>query len=151
MQPSKHRHRNIREIALDNKDSLLQIYKHCLILLSVQDKVRSGLGPVLGPHFFIASLTERSMVIFTDNQIWTTRLRSQTAEILKIAKLASGFKHLESVRIRIDPGLAETPTVQTAVTETREASRLLAEVAATITDKPLKNVLMKLSGSTRKP
>lgn len=150
MQTSNPRHRNIRDIALEDNDSLSQIYKHSLALLSVQEKVRSGLGPILGPHLFIASLTDKTMVIFTDNPIWTTRLRSRTPDILSLARLATKNSHLETVRIRVNPGLAETPASQTTVAGSREASRLLAEVAATISDEPLKTVLMKLSGSTRK-
>lgn len=150
MKPFKPRYRSVIDFALQNNDSLAQIYKQSLLLLNVQETLRAGLGPILGPHLFIASLTEKSMVIFTDNQIWTTRLRSRTPDILNLARQATGNNALESVRIRINPGLADTPAQKPKAPESGEASRLLADVAATINDEPLKNVLLKLSGSTRK-
>ena len=150
MSPEKYRPNKIKDIALNNKDILATLYQHSLVILTVQNAIRQGIDPTLAPHVHVASLDTKTITVYTDNQGWATKLRFQTAEVLKIARNTCGYRQIESLRIRVSPNLINPSSpAQTTIPMSDTTCRLLAEVAENIGDTALKAALKKLSHNNR--
>ena len=150
MPPNKFRPTKIRDIALNKNDILANLYKHSLAILALQNAVRHGLDQSVASHVHIASLDPKNITIYTDNQAWATKLRFQTAEVLKIARKFSGYSGLESLKIRVSPTLIDhSSTTETPVAMSTATSRLLAKVAENINDTALQDALKNLSRNSK--
>jgi hypothetical protein len=150
MPPEKFRPNKIKDIALNNKDILANLYQHSLVILTVQNAIRQGIDPTLAPHVHVASLDSKTITVYTDNQGWATKLRFQTAEVLKIARHTCGYNQLESLRIRVSPTLLNpSKPAHTTIKMSDTTARLLGKVADNIDDTALQAVLKKLSQNQR--
>ncbi len=102
----------------------------------------------MAQHVHVANLNPESIVIFTENQSWATKLRFRIPEIIKITRAHTGFKDLDTVRIKVSPALITTSAPEHSVMTTLlspETTRLLARVAENIDDDALQTALLKLS------
>jgi hypothetical protein len=150
MSSEKFRPNKIKDIALNNKDILANLYQHSLVILTLQNAIRQGIDPALAPHVHVASLDTKTITVYADNQGWATKLRFQTAEVLKIARNTCGYSQLESLRIRVSPALINPSSpVHPAIAISDSTSRLLAKVADNIGDTALQAALKKLSNNNR--
>lgn len=137
--------RNIQDIALSNNDICANLYKRSLVILALQESIRLGLGTPLSQHLYVADPGPHSLTIFTDSQAWATKIRFQSAKILDIVRKVSGIQNPESVRVKVDPALANTSLSVKALSISPATSRLLATMADNSTDNALRSVLLKLS------
>jgi len=148
MADNKSHPKHFRELISDNIDNLSALYKQTLAILSIQNILRSSLGSDLAQHVHVANITPDSIVIFTENQSWATKLRFRIPEIIKITRTHTGFKDLESVRIKVSPALITTSIPENSVITSSlspKTTRLLTRVAENIDDDALQTALLKLS------
>lgn len=148
MPDNKSHTKHFRELISDTNDSFSALYKKSLAILSIQNILRSTLGPALAQHMHVANLNPEYIVIFTENQSWATKLRFRIPEILKITRTHSGYKNLETVRVKVSPALITTSSSDTSDTTSSlspATTRLLVRVAENIDDDALQTALLKLS------
>lgn len=148
MPDNKSHTKHFRELISDTNDSFSALYKKSLAILSIQNILRSTLGPALAQHMHVANLNPEYIVIFTENQSWATKLRFRIPEILKITRMHSGYKNLETVRVKVSPALITTSSSDTSDTTSSlspATTRLLVRVAENIDDDALQTALLKLS------
>ena len=128
---------------LDSSGKLSQLCDHIQKLGSLQTKLRDYLGPPLSEHVIIADYRQKTLVFHADSAAWATKLRYRTPEILRLFK--DDLPGLRTIRIK-------NPPVETTVQKTRRASGAspgtvdtIRQVAARITDPPLRAVLLRIA------
>jgi hypothetical protein len=108
--------------------------------------LRNKLPPECDGHYHVAAIHNSTLVIVTDSPVWTTRLRQLGPLILQTLKKKVPYS-LQHVRIisRHGPAVSiyETPVVKHELSQ--QSSQHIAQTAAYIKDKPLKEALLKIS------
>lgn len=108
--------------------------------------LRNALPPECDGHYHVAAIHNDTLVIVTDSPVWTTRCRQLGPLILQTLKNKVP-PILQHVRIISRHG----PVVSThepAVVKhelSQQSSQHIAQTAAYIKDKPLKEALLKIS------
>lgn len=138
--------RKISDLIHRSKGVPANLYQHSLKLMVLQESIRQKLGSPLNNHFFLASISQDTVLIFTDSPVWATKLRFKTSTVLDIVRNISGQKHLKTVRIRINPSLTSQTSHDTPLSMSPATACLLGNVAANINDSAkLRDALLRLS------
>lgn len=108
--------------------------------------LRNELPPECDGHYHVAAIHDGTLVIVTDSPVWTTRLRQLGPLILQTLKNKVPYS-LQHVRIISRHGpvvsIYEPPVVKHELSQ--QSSQHIAQTAAYIKDKPLKEALLKIS------
>ncbi len=117
-------------------------------LQALTGAVREQLDPNLALHCTVASLEEGVLVIQTDGNAWASRLRYESAELMR--RLDYRLGPLHEVRIRIAPvAQSEPPTIRPNAI-TAESASVLASAAEAMTDPRLKAAFRRLSSRAKR-
>ncbi len=113
--------------------------------------LRNALPPECDGHYHVAAIHNNTITIVTDSPVWTTRCRQLGPLILQTLKNKAP-QNLQHVRIisRHGPVVSthEPPVVKHKLSQ--QSSQLIAQTAAYVKDKPLKEALLKMSRHSQK-
>lgn len=109
------------------------------------------LPPECDGHYAVTNIHQRELVIMADSPVWATRLRQLAPQILALTR--QDFAQLQHVQIksRLPASVtAQTPASAAAKPRVRRqislrASQQISSAASSITDRALKNALLKLA------
>ena len=128
---------------IESSDNLSELCKHIQKLNSLQTKLRLYLGPPLDEHVIIADYRQNILVFHADSAAWATKLRYRTPDILK--HFTDDLPGIRTIRIK-------NPPVETRVEKIRNAAKAspgtvdaIRQVAARITDTPLRDALLRIA------
>jgi hypothetical protein len=109
--------------------------------------LRNELPPECDGHYHVAAIHDSTLVIVTDSPVWTTRLRQLGPLIVQTLNSKTPQKNLQHVRIVSRQGPAVSTHKPPAVKHelSQQSSQHIAQTAAYIKDKPLKEALLKIS------
>lgn len=111
-------------------------------------RIRQILDPASAKHCVHALMKDHQLIIFTDNPVWSSRIRLQGNAIIK--QLRRDYRTLKNINVRVflQQSQLETPRRIQQVTE--ESARNIEESAAAIDDQKLSQALRRLSRSVRR-
>lgn len=120
------------------------VVRHAQYLRRLQDTVISALPEAAAAHTHVAGMHGTQLLIHTDNTGWATRLRYAEPGIRRA--LAQRLRlHVDRVRVRVRPELAQTQTLAVARHISTANRDYMRSVAHHIGDTELARALLALA------
>jgi len=112
--------------------------------------LKNNLPPECDGHYHVASIRNDTVIIVTDSPVWTTRLRQLGPLILQaLANSAADSVRQRLLHVRVisrhGPSLNQRQPAVVKRTISQQSCRQIAQTASYISDKKLKNALLKIS------
>ena len=126
-----------------------ELWSHALLLERLTKTLHSILPTPISEHCIVANLHDRELVVGTDSPVWAARFRYYSPQVMKRFAKLPNIK-VRSIRTRVLP---TSVPVASAPVHPRKlsagAGEVLTQSARTITDKHLRNALLRLATRAR--
>lgn len=115
--------------------------------------LQAELNPSLASHCHVASLAPPHLTIVVDSPAWSTRLRFQSATLLRqLARKHPIFQDVSHIEIKIYPARLQRrapPSIPRHITPA--AAEVITDMANSIDDPELKQALLRLASRSDNP
>lgn len=135
---------NINTILRSGPD-ISRIISHSNSLLKLQSIIRANINPPECDHIYLASVSQDTAILYTDSPAWASKLRFRTQQLLDIIRKYSEYPDINTIRIKVSPGLFKPEDHETDGKLSPKTTKFLEEIANNIEDPDLKSALIRLS------
>ncbi|OQW93896.1 MAG: hypothetical protein BWK79_08745 [Beggiatoa sp. IS2] len=133
----------------NNINTLPSLFRHCQMLLRLNQELSTTLPVSLQQHCYIANFRAHTLVIQVDSALWATRLRYEVPMLLKQWKTLLSFPTVDKIEIQVRPPIlpipSQSPTLCPKPALSKQTAVSLQEVANTISHPKLKEALLRLA------
>ena len=115
--------------------------------------LQAELNPSLAPHCHVARLAPPQLTIVVDSPAWSTRLRFQSASLLRqLTKKHQVFQSVTNIEIKIYPARVHRPAPPSVPRHiSSSAAAVISDMANSIDDPDPKQALLRLASRSNKP
>jgi hypothetical protein len=128
---------------------LVAIYKHTMLLDSLNYKLQKFLPEPLNKHCRVGSINKGCLTLVTTDASWATDLRYCLPTLRDQLRQNAGLPQLTTIKITVivePPSIKPAPvTVHPSPKLSPKAKKTIRNAAALCTYKPLQNILIKLA------
>lgn len=140
-------YQNIAEILKQENTGLNKILSKTLELQRLQQMVIPELPEELQPHCQVASWDNGQLSLVADSNVWATRLRYATGELLSNLRVKHQLYNLKNIhcKVRLSPHEQLKPTTPVKpgiISQSR--LRILQQEATAIENSPVRDALIRL-------
>jgi len=149
MSKQKKSYSSVGTIITSDNEALSHIVLKTQKLLKLQKELLSVLDPEIRGHCYLANFENGILFLAAESNVWATRLRFATPDLLKKLKPLKGFKDLNSIQCAVmmdDKNISSRKA--TPIEMNRENAEHLKALAKTIKNEKLKKSLLNLAKDT---
>jgi hypothetical protein len=135
---------NINKI-LESGPDIFRVISHAKALLKLQSLIRSNINQPESDHIYLASVSQETVILYTDSPAWAAKLRFRTQQLIDIMRNYLEFPHINTIRIKVSPVLNKGENLIKIAGLSQKTAKLLEETAQNMDDQELKSALLRLS------
>lgn len=136
---------------LEGADSVLQrAIQRASQLNQLNRAVKSLLPVELADHCRVANLRDNCLIIHVDANVWATRLRYQTPELLKALHEQLKLNQARKIEIKVTPSFPSSVKTNRRATLSSDAAATITASAKHITHPALRTALERLAKHGKK-
>jgi hypothetical protein len=121
------------------------LIRHASLQDAWTDQLRALLPQDLASECRVANVRDQVLTVHINNAAWATRLRFQIPQLIESLRRLADFASVNEIRLKVVP-VADAASPVHGTEERRPPDRVpLLELAGTIDDADLKDVLLRLA------
>ncbi len=142
---------SLYKFLLGKKGEVAQLVTQGRHLQRLTRLLQNELDPALAPHCYIGALTPPQLTIVVDSPAWSTRLRFQSASLIRqINKKYKEFQGVNHIEIKIYPARVQRrapPPVPRLISPS--AAKGITQMANSLDNPNLKQALLRLASRAK--
>ena len=137
-------------IELDCRD-LRIVFAKVSLLQEINSKISNYLDPNIAPYCQVANMTENKLILIVANGSVATQIRFQKMDLLKKCKQHPELQNIQQIECKVRPPEQRGEGIRSsyAPSLSSQAAYIIREMAETLEDPKLKEVMERIAGRVK--